>query len=340
MNKIELKGLDLTELEEFFKALGEERFRAQQLFSWIYGKGVPSFEVMTNISKPLRKKLDETATIGRLKLISSQRSTIDQTEKFLFQLQDGLLIESVLMFDPPRTTLCISTQVGCGIDCKFCATGFMGFKRHLTAGEIVDQLLAVQDLKGVPVSNAVFMGMGEPFHNYNNVIKASALLSDALGPNLAKRRIVISTSGLVPQIVRFTDEGHKYRLAVSLNATTDNVRSKIMPINKKWPIKELLNASKYYTNKTAQRLTFEYVLMEGINDSVEDAERLRNLVKDILCKINLIPYNATEGTFRRPPDKRILQFYEKLTSLHAPVMIRWSKGEEISAACGQLAVKA
>lgn len=338
MDKINLKGLDLTELREYVMSLGEDRFRAQQLFSWIYDKRAHCFEAMTNISKALRKKLSETAKISTLKLVSSQNSSKDQTEKFLFQLEEGVSIESVLIFEPPRTTLCISSQVGCAIDCKFCATGLMGLKRQLTAGEIVDQLLMVQNLTGVTVSNVVFMGMGEPFHNYDNVIKASVILSDTLGPNLAKRRIVISTSGLVPKILRFADEGHKYRLAISLNATTDKVRSEIIPINKKWPIGELLNAGKYYTNKTGERLTFEYVLMLGINDSVEDADRLKIMVQDILCKINLIPYNSTGGKYRRPTKDRILRFYERMASLHAPVMIRWSKGEDIDAACGQLAI--
>jgi 23S rRNA (adenine2503-C2)-methyltransferase len=337
VNKVNLKGLDLAELQEFVASVGEQSFRAKQLFSWIYGKGSPSFEAMTNLSKAFRHTLTEHAELSTLRLINSKKSSKDHTEKFLFQLEHGQQIESVLMFDSQRTTLCVSTQVGCAIDCKFCATGMMGLRRHLTAGEIVDQLISVQYLTGARVSNVVFMGMGEPFHNYENVIKACTILTDDLGPGLAKRHIVVSTSGLVPKILQFTDEGHKYRLAISLNATTDRVRSEIMPLNNKWPIKKLLNAVRYYNNKTGQRVTFEYVLLDGINDSVEDAERLEKMVQGILCKINLIPYNACRGKYRRPSEVRMMRFYQSLASLKAPVTIRWSKGEDINAACGQLA---
>ncbi len=339
MNKTDLKGQTLDELQTFVQSFGEKSFRAQQIFKWIYGAGVNSFEEMTNLSKDLRLRLNQKAQICKLQVVTSQKSTKDESTKFLFRLQDSQKIESVLMIDDQRTTLCISTQVGCAIDCKFCATGTMGLKRQLTAGEIVDQFLTVQEITGQSISNVVCMGMGEPFHNYENLMKAFALLCDDLGPNLAKRHIVVSTSGLVPKIKRFTDEAHKYRLAISLNATTDPVRSKIMPLNKKWPIKDLMKAVKYYTNKTAQRVTFEYVLMEGINDSTEDASRLLKLVNGMLCKVNLIPYNSTAGKYRRPSEERILQFYEKMASLRAPVTIRRSKGDDIDAACGQLAVK-
>ncbi|RMF58257.1 MAG: radical SAM protein, partial [Calditrichaeota bacterium] len=192
-------------------------------------------------------------------------------------------------------------------------------------------------LAGVKISNVVCMGMGEPFHNYDNVMKACELLTDPNGPGLAKRRIVVSTSGLVPKVRQFADENRRFRLAVSLNATTDEVRERLMPLNKKWPIRELLSAVKYYTQKSEQRVTFEYVLLAGINDSVEDATRLKHLVKDLLCKVNLIPYNATVGPFRRPSEATIQRFYAEMASLRAPVTIRWSKGDDISAGCGQLA---
>jgi 23S rRNA (adenine2503-C2)-methyltransferase len=339
MNPTNLKGFDLVELQAFVESIGESRFRAQQIFRWLYGSGVSSFEEMTNLSKELRTRLNEVARIGSLKCVALRQSQKDQSTKFLFELEDGRKIESVLMSEDGRHTLCVSTQVGCAIDCKFCATGMMGLQRNLTAGEIIDQLLTVQSLSATTVSNVVFMGMGEPFHNYENVIKACHLMSDEHGPNLSKKHIVVSTSGLVPQILQFADEGQKYRLAISLNATTDAVRSPLMPLNKKWPIKELLRAAKYYTQKSEQIVTFEYVLMAGINDSVEDAERLKKLAQGILCKINLIPYNATEGQFRRPTENRILQFYERMASLRSPVTIRWSKGDDIAAGCGQLAIK-
>jgi 23S rRNA (adenine2503-C2)-methyltransferase len=339
MSRTNLKGLDLLELQALVERLGESRFRAQQIFRWLYGRGVSSFDEMTDLSKKLRARLNETARIASLTCLTQRKSQKDQSTKFLFELEDGRKIESVLMCEDGRQTLCVSTQVGCAIDCKFCATGMMGWQRNLAAGEIIDQLLTAQALSGAAVSNVVFMGMGEPFHNYENVIKACHLMSHELGPNLAKKHIVISTSGLVPKIIRFADEGQKFRLAISLNATTDAVRSRLMPLNKKWPIKELLRAVKYYTEKCEQMATFEYVLLEGVNDSVEDAERLKKLAQGIFCKINLIPYNSTEGEFRRPPQARILRFYERLASLRAPVTIRWSKGDDIEAGCGQLAIK-
>lgn len=339
MGKLNLKGLNLTELQDFIESIGEKPYRAQQIFSWLYDKGADSFDDMTNLSKDLRAKLSEQAEIRQLKLVTRRKSQKDESTKFLFQLQDGLRIESVLMVEQGRATLCISTQVGCAIDCRFCATGMMGLQRNLSAGEIIDQLLSVQKSTGQSVSNIVCMGMGEPFHNYENLMKACDLMSDEYGPNLAKRHIVVSTSGLVPEIYRFADENYKYRLAVSLNATTDEVRNEIMPLNRKWPIRELLKAVQYYTGKSQQRVTFEYVLMAGINDSVEDAQRLKQLAQGIFCKINLIPYNATEGEFRRPPKSSILRFYERFSDFRAPVTIRWSKGDDIEAGCGQLAAK-
>ncbi|MFQ5604773.1 MAG: 23S rRNA (adenine(2503)-C(2))-methyltransferase RlmN [bacterium] len=337
--KINLLGLDLTELQSVVDLFGEPGYRAQQIFQWLYAKQARSFDQMTNLSKKLRQRLVEKAQIQTLKLITSQSSRKDQSIKFLFGLHDGLEIESVLMFENHRATLCLSTQVGCAIDCQFCATGSMGLKRHLTAGEIVDQLICAQQLTGKTVNNIVCMGMGEPFHNYDHLLKACALMSDERGLNLSNKHMVISTSGLVPKIKQFADEGHKYRLAISLNATTDKVRSRLMPLNKKWPIQDLLSAAIYYTKKAKQQVTIEYVLMEGINDREQDAARLKKLVTGLDCKINLIPYNATEGDYRRPSQQRILRFYENLHSLRVPVTVRWSKGDDIAAACGQLAVK-
>jgi len=335
-----LKGLDLPELQALVESLGEKRYRAEQLFRWLYQHGARDFEEMTNLPKDLRARLQESAAVSVLKTVTSQQSAKDGTVKFLFELQDGLRIESVLMFDDARTTLCVSTQAGCAIDCKFCATGRLGLLRHLSAGEIVDQVLQVQREARVQVTNVVFMGMGEPFHNYDQVLKACGLLSHDLGLNLARRHIVISTSGLVPQIRRFAEEGHRYRLAISLNATTDALRTELMPLNRKWPLSELLAAARYYTEKSRTPVTFEYVLMAGLNDSDADAERLRRLLRGLRCKVNLIPYNSTDGAFRRPSQARILAFFERLASLRAPVTIRWSKGDDIAAGCGQLAGEA
>lgn len=339
MNKIDIKGLSFAELQRFVESIGEKRFRAQQIFGWMHGKGINSYDEMTNLSKELRLKLFQTTKISQLQLLKKQESTKDKSIKYLFELEDGLFIESVLMLEGNRATLCVSTQVGCAIDCKFCATGMMGLKRNLTSAEIVDQLLCVQKLADRKVNNVVCMGMGEPFHNYNNLVTACSIMSDESGPNLSKRRIVASTSGLIPKIYQFVDENQRYRLAISLNATTDKIRSQIMPLNRKWPIRELMEAAKYYTEKIKQPVTFEYVLLSGVNDSLADAERLKNLIRGIWCKINLIPYNTTLAGYRRSSEERILQFYGRLASVHAPVTIRWSKGDDIDAGCGQLAGK-
>ncbi len=337
---IDLKDLDKGQLRAFAESIGEKAFRGQQLYEWLFARGVESFDEMTNLSKALRDRLKKEAVVGRLKLCSQAASERDNCTKYLFGLKGGLKIESVLMIEDDRATLCVSTQVGCAIDCKFCATGTMGLQRNLTAGEIVGQLLAAQKLSGAKVSNIVCMGMGEPFHNYDNLVKACHILSDADGPGLAARRIVVSTSGLVPAIYRYADEKHRFRLAISLNATTDAVRAEIMPVTKKWPIWELLKAVRYYVEKSGQIVTFEYVLLDGINDTDADALRLRRLVAGLRCKINLIPYNATLGSFRRSPQERISRFYEQLNGLRAPVTVRWSKGDDIAAGCGQLASSA
>jgi len=330
-------GLDRDEMAALVSSLGEPRFRADQLFQWVYRRGVSSFAEMSNLPARLRQRLAEAARIGWLRHILSQRSAVDGTVKFLFELPDGRHIESVLICEQDRHTLCVSTQVGCAIDCQFCATGRMGFVRNLTAGEIVDQLLVVQRLEDVRLTNLVLMGMGEPFHNYEAAIKACQLISDPDGIGMSARHIVVSTSGLVPQILRFAEEGHRYRLAISLNATTDRLRDQLMPLNRRWPLQQLLKAADFYVRKTGSAVTFEYVLMEGLNDSLDDARRLKQMLRPLRCKLNLIPYNATKGPFRRPSEERLLQFYRQLEGMRVPVTIRWSRGTDIDAACGQLA---
>ncbi len=337
--QIDLKGLDKNELLTFVESIGEKRFRAQQFFEWIYGRNVNSFDEMTNVSKQLRTRLTKISTIGQLKLVAQETSSKDGSTKLLFELSDGLKIESVVMQEKDRFILCISTQVGCALDCKFCATGMMGLQRNLTSGEILDQFLQARKIMDKPISNIVFMGMGEPFHNYDNLLKACSILCDDDGPNMSSRHIVISTSGLVSEIYRFADEKHKYQLAISLNATTDAVRTRIMPIAKKWPLPVLLKAVRYYLDKVHRPVTFEYVLLNEVNDTDEDAERLRRLVSGMLCKINIIPYNPAGGTYGRSSQERIMNFYGKLADLPTPVTIRWSKGSDISAGCGQLATK-
>jgi 23S rRNA (adenine2503-C2)-methyltransferase len=375
MSKQSLKGFDRDELAAFMQQLGEPSFRSRQLFRWMYGKAAKGFEEITDFSKVLRQRLEEVATLDELALVTHQISHRRDAEKFLFRLADGLHVESVLMHEeisgrPSRHTLCISSQVGCPVDCKFCATGMMGLLRNLTAGEIVDQVLLVRRSSGSPITNVVVMGMGEPMLNYEALIKACYLLSDDEGPNLAQRRIVISTSGLVPKIERFIKEEHKFRLAISLNATTDEVRNRIMPINRKYPIATLLEAARQYTRQAKQRITFEYILLDGVNDSLEDAERLKRLVRGIPCKINLIPYNPIHAgergldeptqtisapvhpvrafpraavpstlNFRRPCFEKIEAFLACMRESPVTVTLRWSKGDDIDAACGQLWTK-
>ncbi len=332
--------MNLTQLESYVESIGEKRFRGRQLFEWMYAKGAQSFDEMTSLSRQLRDELQARASISTLTLDTARKSEKDGSIKYLFRLDDGQAIESVLMEDAGRTTLCVSTQVGCAIDCKFCATGAMGLKRNLTAGEIVDQLLLVQRLSGQTISNVVCMGMGEPFHNYDNLMQACALWSDKNGPNLSRRHVVVSTSGLIPRIYQFADEQHKYKLAISVNATTDEVRNHLMPLNKRWPLRDLFKAARYYTRAVRQPVTFEYVLLDGVNDTVADAERLKELLRGIWCKVNLIPYNPTLAAYRLPTRANVVRFYERLADLRAPVTIRWSKGDDIEAGCGQLAVKA
>ena len=339
MLKTQLKGLSLPELEAFVTELGEKRFRANQLYLWMYNRLATTFDEMTDLSAKFRQQLQQQADLSAVTLETVQKSGSDDTQKFLFKLHDDARIESVLMAEGDRRTLCISTQVGCPIDCKFCATGAMGLKRNLTSGEIVDQILHAARASDKPLSNIVVMGMGEPMLNYDNLMQALAIVTDEDTLNLSRRHIVVSTSGLIPAIQRFQEDGHKYRLAISLNATTDEVRTQLMPLNKKWPIRMLMQAARDYANASREIVTFEYVLLAGINDSVEDARRLRQLVNGIRCKVNLIPYNATLRHFRRPEQAAIDAFYSEMRSLPWPVTVRWSKGVDIDAACGQLVTK-
>lgn len=338
--KTNLIGKSRAELMAFAESLGEKPFRGKQIFQWLYGHTVENFSEMTSLAANLRLRLHEVAEIETLQVVQRQISQRRDAEKFLFALRDGLRLESVLMHEGERHTLCVSSQVGCPIDCQFCATGKMGLLRNLSAGEIINQFLTVRRLTQQPITNVVVMGMGEPMLNYDDLIKACTILSDAEGPNLAQKHIVISTSGLIPKIKRYMEEGHKFRLAISLNATTDEVRDRLMPLNRKWPIADLLAASKEYALVSKQLVTFEYVLLAGVNDSVEDAKRLKRLLRDIPCKVNLIPFNAVDENFQRPSYDAIEAFYQQLQGMEAPVMIRWSKGDDIDAACGQLWTKA
>ncbi len=337
MEKINLKGLTLEELEQFVLSIKEKKFRAAQLFAWIYRRNVLSFDVMTDMSKSLREKLENMAYIGQLTASNIQKSTLSETQKFLFQLNDGLFVESVLMVEEKRRTVCLSSQVGCALGCTFCATGTLGFKRNLETWEIIDQFLAIQRLTGVDISNIVIMGMGEPFLNYEAVLKACHLFNHPDGTAIGNRRIVISTSGIIPQIYRFTDEKQPFKLAISLNSPFDNQRSSIMPINKHHPLERLIEAARYYAKKSRQRITFEYVLLKNVNTRQEDADQLKKLLSGIPCKINLIPYNAIPDSNWQPTIEEVEKFYSYFLNFPAVVSIRWSKGQDIQAACGQLA---
>ena len=331
--------MTLEELEALVCSLGLERYRADQLFRWIYQKGVRDFSSMTDLSKELRGRMKEIAFIGSLKTVKVSESPNSGTRKFLFQLEDGLKIESVFIPEDKRRTLCLSTQVGCALDCRFCATGRMGFKRNLTVAEIVDQVISIERELGMEATNVVIMGMGEPFLNFENTIKAASLIADPRGISISPRKITISTCGIVPKIIEYADRGLKFNLAISLNAPDDRKRNQIMPVNKRYPLGELLRAVRYYTRKAGKRVTFEYVLIDGFNDTLQDAFKLRKLVRGIPCKINLIPYNTISGEFQAPREERIERFLQALYPLRAPITLRRSKGEDIGAACGQLCVR-
>jgi len=331
--------MNQEELQSLCIEAGESKFRGGQLFEWMYRHGISSFDSMSNVNKSFREHLNEHFIIQTLAVENQFPSKEDKSVKILFRTHDSNFIETVSMVDKNRHTVCLSSQVGCALDCHFCATGKMGLKRNLSTGEIVDQLIYVRESIDQPITNVVFMGMGEPFHNYDNVLNASDIFHSPKGFNLASTRITISTVGLLPQINQFIKEKRRYKLAISLNASNDKVRSEIMPINKKWSIVDLVNAGKEYSNQKKRLIMFEYVLLKGINDSEEDALELARLLQGIPCKINLIPYNEIEGKYQRPDESTITKFSEILHNYRDEyrVLVRWSKGQDIAAGCGQLA---
>jgi 23S rRNA (adenine2503-C2)-methyltransferase len=352
--KTNLKGLSVSELQEFVESLGEKKYRAQQIFIWLYGKRAQSFADMTDISRDFRNVLEGVAQIDNLQIVTKETSKRDGTTKFLFELSDGLKIESVLI--PPETTspaaekrltLCISTQVGCPLDCKFCATGTMGFLRNLTAGEIVDQVIQAQNQSSRRITNIVFMGMGEPMLNYDNVMKTVELINDDNSLNIGARHITISTAGYADRIRQMADEGRKAKLALSLHSLDNDKRTQLMPITKKFSVEELMNAMDYYYRKTRRRPTFEYIPFDGFNDTEADAQRLIKVSKRFPCKVNIIPFHSIEfthpsgfaATLRPSPRKRMEEFVQKLRWANLTVMMRSSAGEDINAACGQLATE-
>ena len=336
LTKKPLIGLLMEDLELFACSLGHQSFRGRQLFDWIYRKNVYDYSEMSDLPISLREKLSDIP-LHPLKMVNNDVSTSKQTQKYLFELESGEKIESVLMVDGKRVTICLSTQVGCAVDCDFCATGKMGFIQNLTAGEILDQFLQLQKIIEKKITNIVFMGMGEPFLNYNNSILAADLLHHPKGINMGAWRITISTAGVTKKIKQFANDAHPYKLAVSLNGSSQEQRLMTMPITKTQSFSELLEVSQYYTHRSRKRVTFEYVLMAGVNDDPIDAKNLKEILAHINCKLNLIPYNEINGPYRRPSDTEIKLFISSLKNASFPVTVRWSKGQDIDAGCGQLA---
>jgi 23S rRNA (adenine2503-C2)-methyltransferase len=349
----QILNFDRDELTvELTNSLGVKPFRAKQIVQWLYRRRVKDFSEMTDINKELREKLSSSYEIYRPEIDTVQLSK-DGTRKYLMRLKDGKLVETVLICQPKRYTLCISSQVGCAIGCKFCRTGLMGLTRHLETHEILGQVLRVQDHidelqlnpppgETVPEQflNIVFMGMGEPLHNFDNVIRAAKLLNDGLGSNFSKRKVTISTSGLVPQIRELGKLNIPVALAISLNSTTNECRDNLIPINKRYPLDELLKTLREFPLNGRMRITLEYVMLHGVNDTLADLERLPRIIRGIPAKINLIPYNENAGLgFKGPPEEWVHRWQKTLLDQGLNATVRWSKGQDIGAACGQLATE-
>ncbi len=332
-------SLRLDEMKEWLTANGEKAFRAAQIYEWLYEKRVQTFEEMSNLPKALREKLEAEFALTTLSTIIKQESK-DGTIKFLFQLQDGYSIETVLMRHDYGNSICVTTQVGCRIGCTFCASTLGGLKRHLMAGEIVEQVVKVQqqlDETEERVSSIVIMGIGEPFDNYDAMMNFLKIMNDDKGLNIGARHITVSTSGIVPKIYEFADEGMQINFAVSLHAPNQEARQKLMPIAKAYKLEELMEAVKYYTKKTGRRVTFEYGLMSGQNDTEEVAMELAKLIKNIKCHVNLIPINyVPERDYIRTSRSKIFAFERTLKEQGINVTIRREQGADIAAACGQL----
>ncbi len=329
-----------SELSDYLaERFGFSSYRANQLFQWVYQKEVYDLSSMTNIKKSDREVLEETFAFSELEY-SNRQVSVDGTRKYLIPVFQDHHVESVMIKQPTRMTLCVSSQVGCALGCKFCQTGTMGLIRHLSTEEIIQQVLTVRKDAanfGDMFSNMVFMGMGEPFHNFDNLERAILILNDDFGIGLSGRKITVSTVGLVPAIKKFGDSPAEANLAVSLNATTDEVRSEIMPINRKFPLEVLLQTLREFPLRRRKRITIEYVMLGGVNDTEGDLRRLPKLLRGIPCKVNLIPYNSNAGLgFESPSDDKARHWQRALMKEGLTATIRWSKGQDIDAACGQL----
>ena len=337
---INLLDLQLNELEELMKMLAQPKFRAAQIFGWLYkeaGKGAASFDEMTNVPASLREKLAEISIIGLPKIMKVQESKLDGTRKYLFGLEDGNAVESVFMQYKFGNSICVSSQAGCRMGCSFCASTLDGLVRNLTPGEIAGQILSAERDTGRRISHVVVMGSGEPFDNYENLSSFIKIINNPKGLNIGMRNITVSTCGIVPMIERFGEDFPQVNLAISLHASDNESRSNLMPINRKYPMAELLQACRNYTERTSRRVTFEYTLVKGVNDSEENAERLAALLRGMLCHVNLIPLNTVkERDFETTEKAAAQRFREKLESRGIPATIRRELGDDIDAACGQL----
>ncbi len=337
MEKIDIKSMNIEELEQFLKELGEPKFRGKQIFDWLHAKQVDSFEEMTNLSKGLQEKLDEKAAINGVEMVRRLVSQIDGTRKYLFALSDGAIIESVLMKYEHGNTVCISTQVGCRMGCKFCASTLDGVERGLTAGEMLSQIYAIQKDCGERVRGTVLMGSGEPLDNYDNVVKFLRLINDPKGQNMGQRHITLSTCGLVEKIYDLAEENLQITLAVSLHAPNDSIRTQTMPIAKVYSMERLLKACRDYAEKTKRRITFEYALIHGVNDGDENAWELVKKLRDLLCHVNLIPVNdVKERNYIKSSSDRVKHFASILNENGIETTVRRKLGSDIDAACGQL----
>ncbi|MDH3892236.1 MAG: 23S rRNA (adenine(2503)-C(2))-methyltransferase RlmN [candidate division Zixibacteria bacterium] len=343
MKKQNLIGQTITQMEKLMTDMGERSYRGRQLFTWLYSVRQYDFDLMTDLSKECRKRLAEKYEFTVPSVAHEDVST-DGTRKFLFDLNDGEQIETVLIPDPEadRCTVCVSSQVGCALGCRFCATATLGFTRNLSVGEILGQLIRLRDKFGEDAfTNVVFMGMGEPMMNLDNVLAAVGILSADAGMSHAAKKVTISTAGVIPAIRKLADSGSKARLAVSLNAATQEKRVQIMPVSRKYPLDELMKTLEYYTTKTGARVTFEYALFAGFNDTKEDIKAISRVVRGIPCKINLLAYNRVNNLpFERPSDEKLDWFARQLYPKVPAVTVRRSRGDDIAAACGQLAGRA
>lgn len=340
-----LYNLNRDELAQFVLDLGQPAYRARQIWDWLYKQNIEDFNQMSNLPTAMRRDLEAVASLSSFHIEATQRSSDGQTTKVLFRLADGKLIETVLMCYEKRKTLCISTQAGCAMGCVFCATGQMGFMRNLTPAEILMQVLYFARLldksDGQRLTNIVMMGMGEPLHNYNNVMKSLDVLTDADGFRMGARKITVSTVGLVPAIIRYADEKRQTPLAVSLHAATDEERDKLIPVNRRWPLGDLMDACRHYTNRTGRRLTFEWALINGENDTIEQATKLGVLLEGMLSHVNLIPLNPTAGYKGHPSSRaRVSAFRQVLKEYGISSTVRVRRGIDIQAGCGQLRVQA